>query len=403
MQVLVAQLGPRMYYAVPRILHEAGLLSKLHTDFYVGRAPWSLLFRASIAKALPRVVATLGARNARIPCDKVIAFQRFGLEYICRLKRSSNPNHSILTNLWAGAKFNELSVRHGLGDADVVYGFQSASLGLFEHCTKLGIKKILEQTIAPRMIEHSILSQEHERWPGWEDSPSSEAVAQFAQREAYEWDLSDMVLCPSEFVKSGLEQLGVPREKCRIVPYGVPLADHDLSMSNGDTAPLRVLFVGQVGLRKGIPYLLDAVRQFKDRELTCRIVGPIGIALRKLHSYIPGNVQLVGSVPRSRIDEHFGWANVLCLPSLCEGSATVIYEALVRGLSVITTPNSGSILPATNNHLIVPIRDPEAIATALRQIAQRKENMDSTAIRQIKEQASIDGYAQRLIAAIRTV
>jgi hypothetical protein len=37
---IVAQLGARMHYAVPRIFHEAGILERLYTDSYVGNKPW---------------------------------------------------------------------------------------------------------------------------------------------------------------------------------------------------------------------------------------------------------------------------------------------------------------------------------------------------------------------------
>ncbi len=57
------------------------------------------------------------------------------------------------------------------------------------------------------------------------------------------------------------------------------------------------------------------------------------------------------------------------LPSLCEGSATAVYEALAAGLPVICTPNTGSVVRHGIDGYIVPIRDVHETAQILRQLA----------------------------------
>src|SRR5476651_1578591 len=94
--------------------------------------------------------------------------------------------------------------------------------------------------------------------------------------------------------------------------------------------PLRVLTVGAVGLHKGSPYVLAAARQLRHGA-TFRMVGqikgrPAAVAQLRVA------VELCGPVPRSEMLAHFQWADVFLLPSLCEGSATVAYEALACGL-----------------------------------------------------------------------
>jgi len=53
------------------------------------------------------------------------------------------------------------------------------------------------------------------------------------------------------------------------------------------------------------------------------------------------------------------------LPSICEGSATVTYEALASGVPVICTPKTGSMVRHGVDGNIVPIRNPEAIAQSI--------------------------------------
>src|SRR5208283_380502 len=107
-------------------------------------------------------------------------------------------------------------------------------------------------------------------------------------------------------------------------------------------SPLRVLTVGTVGLRKGSPYVLEAAKQLTGKAVF-RMVGGIGVT-REAETQLREHLELTGAVSRNEIAKHFEWADVFLLPSICEGSATVTYEALAHGLPVICTPNTGSVV-----------------------------------------------------------
>jgi len=403
LRVAVAQLGFRMHYGVPRILHAAGILETLYTDLYLGKWPWKALANPGISRIIPRKARILLSRRNSLPSAKIEAFQRFGAKMLWRHKTTS-LSERWKTHLWAGDEFNRLIIKVGLGRANCVYGFRIASLGLFEHAAKSGVHRILDQCAAPTLIEDEITQQEYSSWRGWEDQPVREHVKAFAQRERAEWQLSDLILCPSEFVKRGLEAMGVPSEKCRIVPYGVSMQSPMLAKRR-PSKPLKVLFVGQVRLLKGIPYLLDAMRQFSPNEVVCRIVGSIKVSRERLDAYAPPNVSFIGSVPRTEVNEHYAWADIFCLPSLCEGSATVVYEALVRGLPVITTANSGSIIDEeSKRNFIVPTGNSQAIADAIRTIARNYQSAaDSSEAADLARKASFESYSSRLLETLETL
>ena len=116
-----------------------------------------------------------------------------------------------------------------------------------------------------------------------------------------------------------------------------------------------MLSVGQAGLRKGVGYAYEVARMLGNRA-EFRWVGPIMLnedARRRVREH----VDLPGALPRIEILGQFEWADVFFLPSICEGSATVIYEAMMMGLPVVTTPNAGSIVTDGLNGFIVPVRD----------------------------------------------
>lgn len=198
---------------------------------------------------------------------------------------------------------------------------------------------------------------------------------------------------------------GGPPEKCVVVPYGVDLPEAAPEKTREATDGLNVLFVGRASLAKGIRFLCEALRPFVGKRVICRVVGQICVDERRLREYAPPNVELVGRVLRSEVAQQYRWADVFCLPSLCEGSATVIYEALAHGLPVITTPNSGSIVRDQMEGFIVPVMDGGAIATAIDTFFQDRRLLESMSSAALKRAAfgSLEAYGGRLIAAIRGV
>jgi glycosyltransferase involved in cell wall biosynthesis len=102
--------------------------------------------------------------------------------------------------------------------------------------------------------------------------------------------------------------------------------------------------------------------------------------------------------------EHYAWADVFLLPSICEGSATVCYEALAAGLPVITTENAGSVVRDHTEGFIVPIRDASAIVERLETLHRDRalvESMSRAALERSRD-FTVKKYGERLLAALAT-
>ncbi len=153
---------------------------------------------------------------------------------------------------------------------------------------------------------------------------------------------------------------------------------------------------------KGIRYLLEALRVLDTRQIGARLVGPIMASAEALARY-RRYCSLLGPVPRSAVREHYQWADVFVLPSICEGSATVTYEALACGLPVITTPNAGSVVRDGIDGFIVPIRDAEAIAEKLDLLASNPKLLAEMSLnaRERALEFSWERYGERLVRAVR--
>ena len=402
--VIVAQMGARMHYAVPVILHRAGMLEHFYTDLWVdGRGIWSTAAKAVRKLPFSSLRKWAGRHNSELPVKKVTSFARFGLEYAWRLGRARSQSDLSRTYLWAGRTFSQ-KVAYSLSrhSAAAVLGMPG-SKELFEEAKARGLRCFFDQNSCPQLWQR-LRAEEQRRWPGWEPQTKEDKyTALCMQQERTEQKLADIVLCPSEFVVEYVVSLGVPPDKIAVVPYGINVRAYRCERDpyRGDR-PLRVLFVGAVNLMKGIRYLLEALRVLDTRQIGARLVGPIMASAEALARY-RRYCSLLGPVPRSAVREHYQWADVFVLPSICEGSATVTYEALACGLPVITTPNAGSVVRDGIDGFIVPIRDAEAIAEKLDLLASNPKLLAEMSLnaRERALEFSWERYGERLVRAVR--
>ena len=396
-------MGARMHYAVPRILEAAGLLDHFYTDICASKG-WPRLLRLLPRSVLPGSLQRLAERLPEgVPGLRIRAFNSFGIEYARRRSRAFSSSEITATHLWAGRRFCRLVLETGLEGADGVYVFNSAGLEILQEARKRGVAAVVEQAIAPRAFEEKILTEEHLRFPDWEPSPERDLhAAEFCTREAEEWDAADVIICGSQFVRDGVAACGGPAERCRVVPYGFdPGGNQPKRERRSAGEPLHVLTVGAVTLRKGSPYVLEAARLL-GHEAHFRMVGTKALS-SKAAAALGQRVELVGAVSRFRMAEHYGWADVLVLPSLCEGSATATYEAIAWGLPVICTPNAGSVIRDGVEGFIVPIRDGSTIAERLTRLHTDRGLLDTLSFNARARSRSFTtwAYGERLLGVLR--
>jgi glycosyltransferase involved in cell wall biosynthesis len=397
--VIVAQLGARMHYAVPAILERSGMLERLYTDIYAPRVPKPVKTLAAQYGPAP-LRRWLGRLPVDLPEEKITSFDAMGLEYNWRLRRATSPGSVTAAYLWAGRELCRRVIHRGLGSANCVYTFNSAGLELLRHARKRGAFTAMEQTVAPSIVEERLLEVERSDYPQWIPTRKPDPLQRaFQEREEMEWDAADLILCGSEFVRDGIRASGGPADRCCVVPYGVrppattPTRDFRHS-------PLRVLTVGAIGLRKGAPYVLAAAKSLMGTA-EFRMAGELNVTAHA-RELLSAHVRLLGVVPRSEIHQQFSWADVFLLPSICEGSATVCYEALSFGLPVITTPNTGSVVRNGIDGFVVPIRSTESIIEKLERFDSDRDLLAlmSRNARQRSADFTVEKYGERLLSSL---
>jgi glycosyltransferase involved in cell wall biosynthesis len=290
-------------------------------------------------------------------------------------------------------------------DVDTVYAYEGGALQTFREAKRLGITTVHEQPSSHWYWVRKLLSEEAERNPEFAGLlPTLRDSSGHMEWKDEELVLADYVFVPSLHVRRTLAGV-VPEEKIRVINYGAPPVRPRTQVSIDSSRPLKVLFVGALGQHKGIGYLLEAVEQLGSRvELT--LVGRRLRANRRVDEAC-NRWRWFETLPHSVVLERMCESDVLVLPSLTEGCALVVLEALSCGLPVVVTPNTGSLEFVRNEceGFIVPICRADAIAERLNTLdrdrellAQMSRNAQTTAA-----EKSWNSYRTNWANALRAV
>jgi glycosyltransferase involved in cell wall biosynthesis len=220
--------------------------------------------------------------------------------------------------------------------------------------------------------------------------------------------LADYILVPADHVRQALITDGVPPRKIHTIPYGVD-ADQFRPSATAPPAgrPFTAIFVGKVGLLKGVADLLQAWEGLRLDDAELILVGPIEEgSLDALRATSGPTVRWAGNIPHSAVLSWYQQADIFVFPSLSEGSALVVYEALACRLPVITTPRAGSIVRDGIEGYIVPPRDIDALKGRIRTLYQdraMRERMGRNARERVVQGYTWKHYEQRVAACYRDV
>src|SRR6185437_6433069 len=147
-----------------------------------------------------------------------------------------------------------------------------------------------------RYQEH-LLAGEFKRWGV--DTPPSDP--RDTRREEAIYAACDAITVPSSMAAHSFVEMGVPREKVHVIPYGVRLENFQ-PVGEAPADSFDVLFAGAVGLRKGVPYLLEAFARLRHPRKRLRIVGAVQEDIRALLQRLPmENVEMLGTLPQGEL------------------------------------------------------------------------------------------------------
>ncbi|MFM6247172.1 MAG: glycosyltransferase family 4 protein, partial [Dolichospermum sp.] len=271
------------------------------------------------------------------------------------------------TNLvdWVYVSLDEKVAKNHLQGLDAIYTYEDLAATTFQKAKQQGIICLYDLPIPYYQMTGNIMRQEAELFP--EFASVIEAIKEPAwklERKQQEVKLADHIFVASSISKKSLLEIGVNEEKISVIPYGAPV-DYFQPQPKPDD-DFRALFVGRVSPRKGAHYLLQAWQDIKLTNAELVFVGQSLFPAGWLEQY-KHICRHVPSVPHFLLNQYYSSASVFVFPSLIEGFALVLLEAMACGIPIITTPNTAGpdIITDGVEGFIIPIRDVEAIKEKL--------------------------------------
>ena len=357
---IVVHAGKRDDYQVALALAESDLLFALVTEAYF---PLDKNWFVTIANFFGLTSSFHKRYKTGLPSKKVVVSKRaFFYEILFLLTK--NVKFDRKKGYVLGEKARSLSVKNNFPIIAVNTCAQHAFLNnavepkiLFQFHPQADFVKELfqeEMQLNPKAIK--TLSQEYE-------FSLSNAELELLSSEV---KLASHFLCASSLTKKSLTFKGISEDKIKVIPYGVDTSKFAFS-ERKQLDVFKVIFIGSLNQRKGITYLLDALAEMNNVELTIITRGIYDESLIQNYTF---PIHIVIDVPHDKLQEELLKAHCFVLPSILEGFGQVILEAMATGIPVIATENTAAIDIIENgiDGFVTPIRDVQAIKENLEKL-----------------------------------
>ena len=362
MQAVVVHRGARDSYQVALAMAEAGRLERLVTDIY-----W-----ASDSPAARVLHAWGGAKAAKLIGAHAFSPVNGRLVDTCPVSGWSSflldklPRAPFALRSWA-TRWTDRTLGHRAGQIARHTGAALLSYSYYGHSSFSAAgpatPRILFQLHPHPQSMREILRRELAAHPDCAASLEKEwelalSAAEF-ERLCAEPRMAQQWIAASSFTRRTLVENGAPASCVHVAPYGVDLA----RFRPGDGAPhsqrpLRVLFVGTINQRKGIKYLLEAVRALGNGHIELVIRGRAVDGLELVHRMAPdADVRL--SVSHDELLAAYQSCDLFVFPSLGEGFGHVLIESLACGLPILSTTHTAApdlITDGEEGFLVAPRR-----------------------------------------------
>ena len=261
--------------------------------------------------------------------------------------------------------FDRWAARYAAG-CDVWVGFAAFSLWAQRAARRAGARTVLERGSTHILTQYALVEEEYRRW----QYPAPPVDRRLVDRQMREYDEAEYISVPSRFVRQSFLEHGVAADRLLCNSYGADTRLFTPGPSPG--RPFRIVTAG-LSLRKGTPYLLDAAARLGitggrgGPQMEVCLAGAVAPDVAAVVRGTRAAVRLMGALSQSRLAALYRTASVFVLPSVEEGMALSVLEALASGLPVVVTLNTGAADLITHGRegLIVPPGDAAALADAL--------------------------------------
>ena len=365
-KAVVVHAGARDSYQLARALAEQGLLDRLYTDLFwpaehsfanrlarlvpdfhrqaLQRSAPGIPFRLVHLNALRGVLSLLVEKIRRVPGN---------------LRRRAHRSADAALGAAAGrraARVHAGLVSYSYYGFDAMQAFRRPAMLFQVHPHPATVRRLLQEELAAHPDCAESLVQE------WELALPEEDFEHLVS----ETRLASRFLAASSFTRDSLVEHGANPADIAVVPYGVDL--EKFRPARDRTAPrpgdkLQLLFVGRINQRKGVKYLLEALKGFSPDHVQLTVCGRVVDSLSLFRdSGVP--VEIRPSVSAEELVKAYQAADLFIFPSVAEGFAQVLLESLACGLPILATTHTAApdLITEGEEGFIVEPRRPDLLA-----------------------------------------
>lgn len=143
---------------------------------------------------------------------------------------------------------------------------------------------------------------------------------------------ADYITVASEFVKKGFIKNGISEQKLFVNPYGVNITNfHPTELT---TNSYDAIVVGQWCKRKGVDLIIQASKDLGIKVLHVGNIVDMPFPEDK-------NFTHINSVPENKLIDYYKQAKIFLFPSYEDGFGLVLIQALICGLPIVCSKNTG--------------------------------------------------------------
>ena len=379
MKIAQAVFGVFHHFELGRELNCRGHLDRIYSTW-----PWSRLKREGLPH---RKVKTFPWLHT-----PVTVLERMGL-----LPRRLSDDLGV----WNARAFDNWTYKR-IGECDALVAIAGAALKTGQLVQRRGGKFCCDSGSSHPRFQDRIVREEYARWGV--NMPVNDLRDTLREEDIFA--VADSVTVASSFAAQTYLEAGIPPRKLHVIPLGVRL-ENFFRTSEAAADSFNVLFAGSISLRKGVPYLLEAFGQLKHAKKRLSFAGHVDASMKQVLGRLPLNeVDFLGSLSPQALAETMSRSHVLVLPSVEDGFGMVLAQAMACGCPVICSTNTGGpdLLTDGVEGFVIPIRDADAIARHLQELAddpERQRAMGNAAIERVHSLGGWKDYGDRWESLLR--
>lgn len=198
----------------------------------------------------------------------------------------------------------------------------------------------------------------------------------------------------SEDIGREAMKYGAEEKKIRVIHSSIK--DELLNVESGlysDGGKLEIISIGRFHWKKGYHYALDTMRLLSESgiDYSYSIIAQGKIPeeiIFLINEYgLSERVRIIQGMKHDELIKKLQQSHLLILPSVEEGIANVVLEAMATGIPVLTTDCGGmdEVVKDGINGFIVPVRNPEKLAEKIRHFLSSDSEFKKRLVKEAKE------------------